>query len=171
MPQGLLSTWGRPHAQAQAQAPGEKETSPAPRDTCLAHVRLFGPGAAGLCTGSFCWAVGAGPTAHLNAAFLLLGLFAWAGAVLIPSPFRKRGVQNLGAEEGAGAVELAEVTQRDDGIHGALETARGLGAGGDTVSASAFTAQNLPATPEHRAWQGSSTGFPASRGRPASQAA
>lgn len=98
--------------------------------------------------------MGAGPTAHLNAAFLLLGLFAWARAVLIPSPFRKRSVQNLGAEEGAGSVELAEVTQRDDGIHGALETARGLGAGGDTMNTSAFTAQNLPATPEHRAWAG-----------------
>lgn len=104
--------------------------------------------------------MGAGPTAHLNAAFLVLGLFAWARAVLIPSPFRKRGVQNLGAEEGTGAVELAEVTQRDNGIHGALETARGLEEGGDTVSASAFTAQNLPATPEHRAWAGVLNGLP-----------
>lgn len=65
------------------------------------------------------------PTAHLNATFLLLGLFALARAVPSPSALRKWGMQNFCAEESAGAMELAEVTESNDGIHGPWETARG----------------------------------------------
>lgn len=72
-------------------------------------------------------------TAHLNAAFLLLGLFTLARAV--PSPFWKRSMKNLSAEEGARAMELTEVTESDDGIHVALETHRPvLGEKGNAIS-------------------------------------
>lgn len=97
------------------------------------------------------------PTAHLNATFLLLGLFALARAVPSPSALRKWGMQNFCAEESAGAMELAEVTESNDGIHGPWETARGLH-GGEEETPSAgwhhcvFTLQNLPAPLEHRDW-------------------
>lgn len=111
-------------------SPCREETHPptrAPRDTGLTHVRLLGPRAAGLCAGTFCWAVCPDTTAHLNATLLLVRWLASAGAVSTTSPLRQRGVQDLRAEERAGAVQLAEVTERDDGIHGALEMVLGCG--------------------------------------------
>lgn len=138
----------------------------------LAHVRLFGPRAAGLCAGPFRWTVSADPTAHLNATLLLLGLFALAGAVPIPSPLRKRGMQNFCAKESAGAVELTEVTESDNGIHGVLETAGGLRGGGEeTPSAS----QPLPAQQSPPAALERISRLPSQQGRsprqPASQRA
>lgn len=94
--------------------------SPDPKDTCLAHVRLFGPWAARLSTGSFGWAVGTDPTAHLNAAFLLLSLLPLARAVPVPSTLGQGCVKNLRAEQSSRAMELTEVTEGDDGIHGDL---------------------------------------------------
>lgn len=110
-------------------SPCREETHPpgAPRDTGLTHVRLLGPWAAGLCTGTFCWAVRTDTTAHLDAALLLVRWLASASAVSTTSPLRQRGVQDLRAEECAGAVQLTEVTERNDGVHGALEMALGCG--------------------------------------------
>lgn len=118
----------------------------------------------------------ADPTAHLNATFLLLSLLPLARAVPIPSPLRKRGVQNFRAKESAGAVELTEVTESDNGIHGVLETAGGLCGGGEETSSAGqplFTPQNAPAALEHRDWagvisrllgqQGGSPSYPASQ--------
>ena len=102
-------------------------TPRAPRDTGLTHVRLLGPRAAGLCAGTFCWAVRTDATAHLDAALLLVRRLTPASAIPTTSPLWQRGMQDLCAEERAGAVQLAEVTERNDGVHGALEMVLGCG--------------------------------------------
>lgn len=99
----------------------------APRDTGLTHVRLLGPWAAGLRAGTFCWAVRTDATAHLDAALILVRRLAPAGAIPATGPLWQWGVQDLCAEERAGAVQLTEVTERDDGVHGALEMVLGCG--------------------------------------------
>lgn len=59
----------------------------------------------------------ADPAAHLDAALLLFRLLILPSDVPAAGALGKRRVQDLGAEEGAGPVELAEVAEGDDSIH------------------------------------------------------
>lgn len=109
----LSGPWGVSHG------PTSHLSQKGPKDTCLTHVRFLGPGAAGLGAGTLGRAVGTDPAAHLDATLFFLSLLNLARTVAASSTLGQGSVENFGAEEGAGAMELAEVAQGDDGIHGA----------------------------------------------------
>lgn len=96
--------------------------------TCLTHIRLLWPRAAGVCADTLCRAVRMDPATHLNAPFLLVCLFALPGAVAISCTVREGRMQDFCAKQRARAMQLAEVAKDNDGIHGSalkIETANG----------------------------------------------
>lgn len=93
--------------------------------TCLAHVGLLRPRAAGVRTGALRGTVGVDVATHLNAPFLLFRRLALPRAVSAARTLRQGRMQDLRAEEGPRPMQLAEVAKDNNGVHrGLLKTKR-----------------------------------------------